>query len=171
MIDHSRVWSWGGATLLALSILSLWVAPKFFGADIHPIFGWAEARTGVEWLEPNGRYVVGVIAALLAVMVILPKARLAGSIGALVLSALFIGAHLTPWLGWNIPNYGPLMDALAAGKSVAEIEAMGLKGDMGAHLSVALINAGLAILVLAAEKAPKAAPSRSTRTPMMLSAT
>lgn len=170
MIDHSRVWSWGGATLLALSVLSLWVAPKFFGADIHPIFGWAEARTGVEWLEPNGRYVVGIAAAALAVMVILPRTRTAGAVGALILSALFIVAHLTPWLGWNIPNYGPLMEALAAGKSVAEIEAMGLKGDMGAHFSVALINAGLAVLVLAAELAPKAEPARSRQPPMVLTA-
>jgi hypothetical protein len=155
MIDHTRIWSWGGALLLALSLVTLWVWPKFVGVDIHPIFGWAEARTGIGWLEPTGRYVVGATAALLAILVILPRTRFVGAVGAFALSALFIAAHATPWLGWNIPNYGPLMDALAAGRTAAEIEALGLKGDRGAHLSLAIINAGLAILVWGAERTRK----------------
>jgi len=161
MMNHSRVWSWGGDVVLALSLVTLWVWPKFVGVDIHPIFGWAEAQTGIAWLEPNARYAVGALAALLAVLVIVPRTRFSGAVGALTLSAVFVVAHMTPWLGWNIPNYGPLMEALAAGRTAAEIEAMGLKGDRGAHLSLALINAGLAVLVLAADRLRE--PKRAKR--------
>jgi hypothetical protein len=168
MIDHSRVWSWGGAVLLVASLVTLWVWPKFVGVDIHPIFGWAEARTGIAWLEPNGRYAVGIAAALIAVLVILPRTRVLGATAALALSALFIVAHMTPALGWNIPNYGPLMEALAAGRTAAEIQAMGLKGDMGAHLSLALINAGLAVLVLVADRSRRPATERTRLRPFEL---
>jgi hypothetical protein len=170
MIDHSRVWSWGGAVLLVASLVTLWVWPKFVGVDIHPIFGWAEARTGIAWLEPNGRYAVGVAAALIAVLVILPRTRFAGAVAALGLSTLFVLAHMTPALGWNIPNYGPLMEALAAGRTAAEIQAMGLKGDMGAHLSLALINAGLAVLVMVADRAKAPTRGRERRRPLELAA-
>jgi hypothetical protein len=170
MIDHSRIWSWAGAVLLALSMVSLWVWPKFVGVDIHPIFGWAEAQTGLAWLEPNARYVVGAVAGLLAVLVVVPRTRIWGAVGALALSAAFIVAHLTPWLGWNIPNYGPLMEALAAGRTAAEIEALGLKGDRGAHLSLALINAGLAVLILAASRPRAAKAPRGEYQPFQLSA-
>jgi hypothetical protein len=170
MINHSRIWSWAGATLLALSLVALWVWPKFVGVDIHPIFGWAEAQTGIAWLEPNARYVVGAIAGLLAIVLIVPKTRLWGAVGALTLSTVFIIAHLTPWLGWNIPNYGPLMEALAAGRTAAEIEALGLKGDRGAHLSLALINAGLAMVVLAADRIREAKGNRRNYRPFELAA-
>ena len=84
-----------------------------------------------------------------------------------MLSAAFCIAHLTPWLGVNIPNYGPLMEAIAAGKTAAEVEAMGLKGDKGAHFSIALLNLGLAIMTIAAEKVarrPQLAPPRPVMT-------
>ncbi len=170
MINHARIWSWTGAALLALSLVSLWVWPKFVGVDIHPIFGWAEAQTGIAWLEPNGRYVVGAIAGLLAIVLIVPRTRFWGAVGALTLSTVFIAAHMTPWLGWNIPNYGPLMEALAAGRTAAEIEALGLKGDRGAHMSLALINAGLAMVVLAADRIRDAKVNRRNYRPFQLPA-
>jgi len=150
-----NIWSWTGAVLLSLSFISLWVWPKFVGVSIHPIFGWAELQTGATWLEPGGRYAFGVLAAIIAVLVILPKTRIAGSWAAFAVSMVVIALHLTPWLGWNIPDYGPLMAAMAQGQTAAEIQAMGLKGDRGAHLTLAIINAFLAVMTLSSGKLSK----------------
>jgi hypothetical protein len=146
-----RMWSLSAAVLLVMSLAALWVYPKFFGVEIHPIFGWAELQSGVSWLEPQGRYVVGALAATMAILLLIPRMRMIGAGAALALSVAFIIAHMTPWLGWNIPNYTPVVEAIAAGRTAADIEAMGLKGDRGAHLTLAVINAGLAWMVLAAE--------------------
>jgi hypothetical protein len=118
-----------------------------------PIFGWAEAQSGVSWLEPGLRYAVGRIAAVIALLILVPRTRLIGAWSAFALSLAFIVAHLTPWLGVNIPAYTPLMEALAAGRTAEEIAAMGLKTDKGAHFTLAMINLGLAFVTIGAEKA------------------
>lgn len=151
MGNDSKLWSVSSASFLALSMLALWVWPKFFGVGIHPIFGWAEAQSGVTWLEPGARYGFAVLALILAVAVMIPKTRLYAAGAALAVSVLFLVAHATPWLGINIPTYGPMMEALAQGKTAAEIQAMGLKGDRGAHFTLAFINAVLAGITLASE--------------------
>ncbi|MFN3513695.1 MAG: hypothetical protein ACK41C_11650 [Phenylobacterium sp.] len=156
MSSLDRMWSASGAVLLALSMGALWVWPKFMGLEVHPIFGWAEALTGLGWLEPGARWVIGGLAALIIVLLLIPASRMIGAWAAFTLSIAFVVAHFTPWLGVNIPNYGPLMDALAAGRSVEEIRAMGLKGDMGAHFTMALINAGLAVVTIGGEHAARA---------------
>jgi hypothetical protein len=166
-MNHSRAWSLSSAAMLALSMLALWVWPKFVGLEIHPIFGWAEAQSGVSWLEPNARYVVGVLAGALAIMLMIKKTRFAAAVASLILSAGFMILHMTPWLGINIPDYGPLMEALAAGRTAAEIEALGLKGDRGAHFTLAFINAGLAGMVIGAELV-KPQPKRREYNPMQL---
>lgn len=163
-----NIWSWTGAVMLALSLVALWVWPKFVGVSIHPIFGWAELQTGATWLEPGGRYAFGFLAAILAILVVIPKTRIPAAWAALGVSLAVVGLHLTPWLGWNIPNYGPLMAAIAEGKTVAEIQAMGLKGDRGAHLTLAIINASLAAITLASGKLTTGAKVERAR-PMHLS--
>ncbi|MBL8770668.1 MAG: hypothetical protein JNK30_04745 [Phenylobacterium sp.] len=171
MTTKFNPWSLTSAWLLAASLIAVWVWPKFIGLEIHPIFGWAEARSGVGWLEPNGRYAVGVLAGALAVMLLIRRTRLVAGWAALGLSLVFTLLHLTPWLGINIPDYGPLMESLAAGRSVAEIEALGLKGDRGAHFTFAIINAGLAAMVVGAEMVKPAAGRRQREyTPMQLGA-
>ena len=159
----NRMWSVSAGVLLALSLLALWSWPKVFGVDTHPIFGWAEAQSGVSWLEPGLRYAIGAVAFVIAVLVLIPRTRLAGGWAALTLSVLFIAAHLTPWLGVNIPAYTPLMEALAAGRTAEEIAAMGLKTDKGAHMTLAFINAGLAVVMLGAEYAMRKPKPRSLR--------
>ncbi|MCR5874781.1 hypothetical protein LRS10_11750 [Phenylobacterium sp. J426] len=131
MTNQGKLWSVSGAAMLAISLVAFWVWPKFAVGDVHPIFGWAEARTGAGWLDPTGRYIFGVAAAALAVLLVLRPTRLAAAGVTLAVSLGFVVLHLTPWLGWNIPDYGPLTAALAAGQAVAEIEALGLKGDRG----------------------------------------
>jgi hypothetical protein len=88
-----------------------------------------------------------------AALVLLPRTRLIGAWLALALSFAFLVAHVTPMLGVNIPAYTPLMEALAAGRTAEEIAAMGLKTDKGAHFTLAMINAGLAAVTIAAEYA------------------
>ena len=155
----NRMWSISAGALLAGSLLALWSWPKFFGVDTHPIFGWAEAQTGAGWLEPGLRYAVGALAAVVALLVLLPKTRLIGAWSALAMSTAFVVAHMTPMLGVNVPSYTPLMEALAAGRTVAEINALALPTDKGAHFTLALVNLGLAAVTVAAEFAlrrPKA---------------
>jgi hypothetical protein len=147
----NRMWSLSGAVLLAASVLALWVWPKFFGVEVHPIFGWAEAQSGLGWLEPGGRWAVGAVAFAIAVLVLIPRTRLYAAWAGLALSTLFVAAHATPWLGMNIPSYGPLMEALAAGSSAEEIRAMGLPTDMGGHATLALTNALLAAITIGGE--------------------
>jgi hypothetical protein len=151
MLD--RMWSTVAAVFLAMLMLALWVWPKFFGVEVHPIFGWAEAQTGAGWLEPGLRYVVGGAALLIALALFFDRTRLAAGWAAFALSLAFIIAHASPMLGVNIPSYEPLMAALAAGRTAAEIQAMGLPTDKGAHMTLAFINLGLAAVLLMAEHA------------------
>lgn len=153
MNNQAGIWSWSGAVLLAASLMALWVWPKFIGVDIHPIFGWAEALSGATWLEPGGRYAFGVLVGVLAILVVIPATRVWGAALALAVSAAVVALHVTPWLGLDIPAYGPLMAALAAGMSAEQILALGLPTDRGAHFTLALVNAGLAAIVLGAEAA------------------
>lgn len=167
MKNQASIWSWSGAALLATSLVALWVWPKFVGVDVHPIFGWAEAQTGATWLEPTGRYVFGFVAGILAIMVIVPRTRTLGAILALALSLAVLGLHVTPWLGLDIPAYGPLMDALAAGRTAEEIRAMQLPTDKGAHFTLAFVNAGLAGITMGAQMIRKQ-PRRREYQPMQL---
>jgi hypothetical protein len=167
----TNVWSLTGAWMLAASIVGLWVWPKFMGLEIHPIFGWAELQSGLTWLEPGARLAVGALALLIAVLVLFPRTRLAGAWSALTLSVIFSLAHLTPWLGINIPDYGPLMEALAKGWTVEQIQALGLKGDRGAHFTMALINLGLAALTIGGEMTRRQPKTVRTARVMELSAT
>jgi hypothetical protein len=145
------MWSTAGAVFLATSLVALWVWPKFFGVEVHPIFGWAEAQSGVSWLEPGARYVVGGLALTIAIAVLVPRTRLIGAYAGLALSVLFLLAHATPWLGMSIPAYTPLMEALAAGYTADQIRAMNLPTDVGGHATLAITNAILAGIAIFGE--------------------
>lgn len=170
-VGMNNIWSHTGAGLLAASLIGLWVWPKFMGLEIHPIFGWAEAQSGLTWLEPGARLAVGALAFGIAVLVLVPRVRLAAAWAALALSAAFSLAHLTPWLGINIPDYGPMMEALAKGWTAEQIQALGLKGDRGAHFTMALINLGLAAVTIGGELARRQPRTERAHRVMELSAT
>lgn len=167
MVDHNRLWSATGAVLLAISLLALWVWPKFFGVDIHPIFGWMEAQSGIAWLEPGGRYAFAVAALALAVLLLWERTRLVAAASALVVSVLFVGLHASPWLGLDIPAYEPLMNALSQGLTAAEIQALNLPTDRAAHFTLALTNAGLAAMTVLAQLSSRRREASPYR-PMML---
>jgi hypothetical protein len=162
----NRMWSLAGAAFLACSLSALWVWPKLFGVDTHPLYAWAEIQSGVSWLEPGLRYAVAVTAAAIAVLVLVPRTRLWGAYAGLTLSLLFLVAHFTPWLGMDIPNYGPLMEAMAAGRTAAEIKAMNLPTDLGGHASLAITNAILAMIAIGGESAVRKAERQPRQTGM-----
>jgi len=154
-----KMWSLTSALILAAGLVAIWVWPKVFAGGTHPIMGWAELRSGAEWLYPVGRWGLGALAAVAVVLLILPRTRMIGGWTALMLALAYVVLHSTPWLGWNIPEYGPLSEALTAGRSLAEIEAMNLGTDYGAHGTLALILATLAGMVIFAERALRTPPA------------
>lgn len=146
-----KMWAITGAGLLAISMIVFWVWPKFFN-DFHPVFGWAEAQAGAAWLDPIGRYVAGAAAAVTVVLLLVPKTRLLGAWAGLGISVAYMVFHMTPWLGVSIPDYDAMARTLQAGGTAADVTALGLKGDNGAHFSIALTNAVLAGIAVVAER-------------------
>ena len=148
----NKMWSWSAAVILAALMALLWVYPKLMaGLDVHPVLGWAEARSGVSFFDPGLRYLSGAVAAASVLLLLFPRTRLAGAVGAFVVSLFYFVLHNTPWLGLNVPEYGALMSALAAGRTAAEIEALGLTHDYSGHMVLAFTNLILAGMVLAVE--------------------
>lgn len=145
-------WAMTWAGLLALSMFGFWVWPKFFH-EFHPVFGWAEARTGVGWIDPVGKTATGALAAVTAVMLLFGRTRLIAGWLALAISVAYMIWHLTPWLGVTLPDYGPMAEVLGGGGTAADVLALGLKGDGGLWFAVALTNAVLAAAVIPSENA------------------
>lgn len=147
-----KMWSWSAAVILAGLMALLWVYPKLMaGLDVHPVLGWAEARSGISFFDPGVRYVTGALAAVSVALLIFPRTRLIGAIGAFVVSLFYFVLHNTPWLGLNVPEYNALMSALEAGRTAAEIEALGLTHDYSGHMVLAFTNLILAGMVLGVE--------------------
>lgn len=158
-----KMWSLTAALILAASVVAMWVWPKFFGGGPHPIMGWAELNSGAAWLYPVGRWGFAALAAIAVALLVIPRTRMIGGWTALALSVTYMVLHSTPWLGWNIPEYGPLTEALAAGRSLAEIQAMNLGTDYGAHGTLTMVLAVLAGMVIIAERTlRKPKPPRQT---------
>lgn len=146
-----KMWAISSAGLLALSMIAFWVWPKFSG-DFHPVFGWAEAQSGVGWLDPLGRQAVGGIAVLIAFLLLVPRTRLFGAYAGFALSLAYMAFHLTPWLGVTLPDYGPMAATLQAGGTAADVAALGTKGDGGMWFAVAMTHATLALMAIVAER-------------------
>jgi hypothetical protein len=147
-----RMWSWATGYALAALLLVAWAYPKLLaGLEVHPVLGLAEARSGIAFFDPELRYVIGGAIVAAALMLVIPKTRLAGAVVALLVSVFYFGLHVSPWLGADIPSYGPLMAALESGRTAEQIQALGLGTDRAAHLSLVLTNLVLAGMVVAAE--------------------
>jgi hypothetical protein len=147
-----KMWSWSSAWILAALMAAAWVWPKLVaGLDVHPVLGYVEARSGVAMFDPQLRYVIGGVVAVSALALLIPRTRLVGAVGALLVSLFYFGLHLSPWLGSDVPQYGPLMQALEAGRTAEQIAALGLRTDRAAHLSLVTFNIVLAAMVLTFE--------------------
>jgi hypothetical protein len=140
-----RVLSWAlGLTLAVLLFIVAYQALS--GPTPNAIFGMIALRSGIHAAEPYGRYVVSGLQLLAALLVILPMTRRRGAMLALALAVAAIALHLSPWLGVDLAQGPAVSQALADGRSVAEINAMGLPTDKGAMfllaVAIAILSAG-----------------------------
>ncbi|HUO23566.1 MAG TPA: hypothetical protein VMU59_13710 [Caulobacteraceae bacterium] len=157
-----RVLSW--ALGLTLAVLLLMVAyQSFSGPTPNAIFGMIALRSGIHAAEPYGRYVVSGLQLVAVLLVLVPQTRRRGAMLAMVLSVAAIALHLSPWLGVDLPQGPAVSQALADGRSVAEINAMGLPTDKGAMFLLAIAIAILSVGTIFVERAKVQAMARAKR--------
>jgi hypothetical protein len=155
-----RVLSWAlGITLAVLLLIVAYQALS--GPTPNAIFGMIALRSGIHFAEPYGRYIVSTLQLLAVVLTIIPMTRTRGAGLALVLSVAAIVLHLSPWLGVQLFQGPDVSQALAQGRSVAEINAMGLPTDKGAMFLLAVAIAILSAGVIFVERAKVEAMARA----------
>lgn len=161
-----RVLSW--ALGLTLAVLLLVVAfTQMTGYVPNPVFGMIAARSHISVFEPYGRYMVAVLEVAAVALAVWPRMRRQGAILALVVSLTAIALHLSPWLGVQVIQGPAVSQALAQGRSAADIAAMGLPTDKGGMFLLALAIAVLAAGTLFVEQAKiKALSVKKVRKPI-----
>ena len=140
-----RVLSWAlGLTLAVLLLVVAFV--QMAGPTPNPIFGLIAARSHIALFEPWARYLVVLVEVVALIGVVYPRTRARGALLALVISLGAILLHLSPWLGIQLPQGAAVSQALAQGKSAADIAAMHLPTDKGGLfllcLAIAVLSAG-----------------------------
>jgi|GEM_PF-206291 len=151
-----RVLSWALALVLSALLLAVSLH-QLFGPVPHPVFGLIAARSGVELLEPYGRYVAAGLQLTAVVLILWSPARAVGAGIAALIAAAAIVMHLTPWLGVFLPAPDLASAALAEGLSASEIDAMGLPTDNGGMFLLVLATLILAVATLYLEQAKRRA--------------
>ncbi len=147
-----RVLSW--ALGLTLAVLLLIVAfLQVSGPAPNPVFGMIAARSHIALFEPWARYLVVLLEVVAIVGVVYPKTRSRGAILALVVALGAIAMQLSPWLGIQLPQGPAVSQALAQGRSAADIAAMNLPTDKGGMFLLALAIAVLSAGTIFVEKA------------------
>jgi hypothetical protein len=147
-----RVLSW--ALGLTLAVLLLIVAfTQVTGPTPNPVFGLIAARSHVALFEPWARYLVVLLEVVALIGVVYPRTRSQGALLALVISLGAIALHLSPWLGVQLPQGPAVSQALAQGRSAADIAAMNLPTDKGGLFLLALAIAVLSAGTMFVEKA------------------
>jgi len=147
-----RVLSW--ALGLTLAVLLLIVAfLQISGPTPNPVFGLLAARSHIGLFEPWARYLVVLLEVVALLGVVYPKTRSQGALLALVISLGAIVLQLSPWLGVGLPQGAAVSQALAQGKSAADIAAMNLPTDKGGLFLLALAIAVLSAGTMFVEKA------------------
>jgi hypothetical protein len=114
MRDARVIASW--ALALFLAAMLLWIADQtlFPNEGRNVVFPTLAERSGYYLFEPTGRYVVSLLEVVAAVLLILPWTRRIGAGLAILVTAGAVGAHLTPWLGIQIPtSVAPVADGAA----------------------------------------------------------
>jgi len=159
-----RVLSW--ALGLTLAVLLLVVAfLQMSGPTPNPIFGLIAARSHIGLFEPWARYLVVLVEVVALAGVVYPKTRANGALLAGLVGLGAIILHLTPWLGIQIPQGAAVSQALAQGRSAADIAAMHLPTDKGGLFLLALAIAVLSAGTFFVEKAKGTGPTaKSTDT-------
>jgi hypothetical protein len=147
-----RVLSWALGLTLAVLLLVV-VITQLSGPTPNPVFGLIAARSHIGLFEPWGRYLV-VLAEVVAIAgVVYPRTRSRGALLGLIVALGAIVLHLSPWLGMQLPQGSAVSQALAQGRSAADIAAMGLPTDKGGMFLLDLAIAVLAGGTMFVEKA------------------
>jgi hypothetical protein len=147
-----RVLSW--ALGLTLAVLLLIVAfLQMSGPVPNPVFGMIAARSHIALFEPWGRYLVVLLEVVAIIGVVYPRTRSPGAILALVIALGAIAMQLSPWLGVQLAQGPAVSQALAQGRSAADIAAMNLPTDKGGMFLLALAIAVLSAGTVFVEKA------------------
>jgi hypothetical protein len=147
-----RVLSW--ALGLTLAVLLLIVAIlQLSGPAPNIVFGLLAARSHIGLFEPWGRYLVVLLEVVALLGVVYPKTRSNGALLALVISLGAILLQLSPLLGVQLPQGAAVSQALAQGKSAADIAAMNPPTDKGGLFLLALAIAVLSAGTMFVEKA------------------
>jgi hypothetical protein len=151
-----RVLSWALGLTLAVLLLIV-VLMQLTATTPNPVFGLIAARSHIGLFEPWGRYLVVLLEAIALAAVVYPKTRAKGAMLALAISLVAIILHLSPLLGVQLPQGSAVSQALAQGRSAAEIAAMGLPTDKGGTfllaLAIAVLSAGTVFVEQAKVKA------------------
>jgi hypothetical protein len=110
MRDARVIASW--AIALFLAAMLLWIADStlFPTEGRNVVFPTLAENSGYYLFEPTGRYVVSLLEVLAALLVILPWTRRVGAGIAILVTAAAVGAHLTPWLGIQVPTSLPVAE-------------------------------------------------------------
>lgn len=144
--------SWAlGLTLAALLLVVAFL--QMSGPTPNPIFGIIALRSHIGAFEPYGRYLVVLVEIVAMALVLYPRTRSRGSLLALVVALGAIVLHLSPWLGIQLEQGPAVSQALAQGRSAAEIAALGLPTDKGGLFLLCLAIAVLAAGTYFVEKA------------------
>jgi hypothetical protein len=147
-----RVLSWAlGLTLAVLLLVVVFL--QLSGPTPNPVFGLIAARSHIGLFEPYGRYLVVLLEVVALAGVVYPKTRAQGALLSLIAALGAVALHLSPWLGVQLPQGSAVSQALAQGRSAAEIAAMGLPTDKGGMFLLALAIAVLSAGTMFIEKA------------------
>ncbi|MGE0408545.1 MAG: DoxX family protein [Amphiplicatus sp.] len=113
------------APALLLAVFLAMMGVQKFGAE-NVIFATIAERSGVSLFEPQIRMLVGVAEIIAAILLLLPRTRLFGALGAVAIIGGAIGFHLSPWLGISVamaPGGEPtsMLFMMAAGSFVLAV--------------------------------------------------
>jgi hypothetical protein len=125
---------------LFLAAMFLWIADQslFPGEGRNVVFPTLAEKSGYYLFEPTGRYVVSLLEVLAAILIIVPWTRRIGAALAILISAGVVGAHLTPWLGIQVPlSTTPAAEGAAAAATT--------DGGQLFYLSLGLLVASLVL--------------------------
>jgi hypothetical protein len=161
-----RVLSWALGLTLAV-LLFIIALMQLTDSTPNSVFGLIAARSHIGLFEPYGRYLVVLMEIAALGLVVWPRTRSKGAILALAVALGAMILHLSPWLGVQLPQGPAVSQALAQGKSAAEIAAMGLPTDKGGMFLMATAIAVLAVGTLFVEQAKvKALTVKKVRRPV-----
>lgn len=89
------------APALLLAAFLVMMGAQKFGAE-NIIFATIAERSGISLFEPVIRMLTGAGELVVAVLLLMPRTRLFGALGAVAIIGGAILFHLSPWLGINV---------------------------------------------------------------------